>query len=148
MVNKSMRCAAKAAADSAAMRLRSAAAEEARTLNAAGDNLSAASSSQPASDTAVGSRGDAPRDIEDYELKLIYSGESDGDTDSKKPATKKGPDSAKPASTKSDSRSAMGVVTSSDRPTSWTIRLQDGVVRSRVIEAEAQANAMMITVMQ
>ena len=71
------------------MRLRSAAAEEARTLNAAGDNLSAASSSQPASDTAVGSRGDAPRDIEDYELKLIYSGESDGDTDSKKAAATK-----------------------------------------------------------
>uniref|UniRef100_M4BZI3 RxLR effector candidate protein n=1 Tax=Hyaloperonospora arabidopsidis (strain Emoy2) TaxID=559515 RepID=M4BZI3_HYAAE len=104
-----MRCAAKAAADSAAMRLRSSAAEEVRTLNAAGDNLSAASSSQPASDTAVGSRGDAPRDIEDYELKLIYSGESDGDTDSKKPATNKVPDSAKPASTKSDSRSAMSL---------------------------------------
>ena len=35
---------------------------------------------------AVGSRGDAPRDIGDYELELIYSCESDGKTNSKRTA--------------------------------------------------------------
>ena len=57
-----MRCAAKAAWI-AAMILRSAASEEANTLNA-------------------GPRGDAPRDIGVYEPELIYSVDSDGDTDS------------------------------------------------------------------
>uniref|UniRef100_M4BM94 RxLR effector candidate protein n=1 Tax=Hyaloperonospora arabidopsidis (strain Emoy2) TaxID=559515 RepID=M4BM94_HYAAE len=91
------------------MRLCSTAAEEAKTSNVAGDNQSAASSAQRAADAAVWSRGDAPRDIGDYELELIYSGKLDGDDDSKKPATKKEPDVANPKSTKLDSRSAMSL---------------------------------------
>ena len=90
MVHNSLRCAAKAAG-TAAMRLRTAAAEEAKTLYAAGNNPSAASFAQPAAVAAVGSRGDAPPGMGDYELKSIYSGESDGDTDSKKAVTKKDP---------------------------------------------------------
>ena len=81
MVNKYMRYVAKAA-ESAAMRLRSA---------------------------AIGSRGDEPRDIRDHELDLIYSRESYGDYDTKKAATKKEPDVAKPKSTRSDSRRAMSL---------------------------------------
>ena len=69
------------------MRLHYAAAEEAKTSNAADENPSAASSTQPAAVAAVGSRGDAPHDIGDYELQLIYPGKSDGDTNSKKAVT-------------------------------------------------------------
>ena len=78
MVNQSMRCAAKAA-ENAAMRLRSAAAGKTGSPEAADESSSAASATQPA---AV-ARGGAPRDIEDNELELICSGESDGETDSK-----------------------------------------------------------------
>ena len=67
MVNKSMRCAAKAAGN-AAMRLRSAAADEAKALNAADDNVFAATSD-------VGPCGDTPHGLKDYDLELIYSGE-------------------------------------------------------------------------
>ena len=80
-----MRCAAKAAG-SAAMRLRSAIAEEAKTLNAASNRLPAASSTQPAAVAAVGLRGDAPRGLEDYDLELIYFVESNGNTDSTRTA--------------------------------------------------------------
>ena len=78
------------------MILRSAAAEEAKTLNAAGYNPTTASSTQNVTVAAVVSRDDAPRDIVDYALKLIHSGESDGATDSKKTTAVTEPDVAKP----------------------------------------------------
>uniref|UniRef100_M4BHI8 Uncharacterized protein n=1 Tax=Hyaloperonospora arabidopsidis (strain Emoy2) TaxID=559515 RepID=M4BHI8_HYAAE len=60
------------------MRLRSATAGETGTPEAA-----------DVSSSAAGARGDAPRDIGDYELELIYSGESDGETESKEAKAKK-----------------------------------------------------------
>ena len=56
------------------MRLHSAASEEAKTLNSAGDNPSTTSSAHPAADAAVGSRGASQRDNRDYDLEIIYSG--------------------------------------------------------------------------
>ena len=52
-----------------------------KDIDLAGDNWSAASSAQPAAVAVVDSRGDASRDIGDYKLELIYSGDSDGDTE-------------------------------------------------------------------
>ena len=103
MVNKSMRCAAKSSG-SAAMRLRSASAIEKKKFNAAGDNPPASSSTQSAAIAAVDLRGDASRDIGDYELELIYSGEPDGDTDSKKTVMNTESDVSKSEPNKSYSR--------------------------------------------
>ena len=67
MVNKSMQCAAKAA-ENGAMRLRFAVARETGSPEAADVSSSVASATQPAPVDAAGARGDALRDIGDYEL--------------------------------------------------------------------------------
>ena len=82
MVNKSMRCAAEAA-QKAAARLNAAASGSALE-SAVDDSSSAAASSQPAAPDAAGACGNNPRADDGSELELIYSGESDGDSDSKK----------------------------------------------------------------
>ena len=77
-----MRCAAEAA-QKAAARL-SAAASDSALEQAADDSSSAAASSQPAAPDVAGARGNDPRANDDSELELIYSGELDGGSDSKK----------------------------------------------------------------
>ena len=72
MVNKSMRCAAEAAQKAAALD------------SVVDDSSSATASSQPAAPDAAGARGNNPRADDGSELELIYSGESDGESDSKK----------------------------------------------------------------
>uniref|UniRef100_M4BWX9 RxLR effector candidate protein n=1 Tax=Hyaloperonospora arabidopsidis (strain Emoy2) TaxID=559515 RepID=M4BWX9_HYAAE len=91
------------------MRLRSAAAGETGSLEAADVSSSAASATQPAAVSAACARGDAPRDIGDYDLELIYSGEYDGETDSKEAKATDEPELAKPEPTKSASRSALSL---------------------------------------
>uniref|UniRef100_M4BFZ6 Uncharacterized protein n=1 Tax=Hyaloperonospora arabidopsidis (strain Emoy2) TaxID=559515 RepID=M4BFZ6_HYAAE len=73
------------------MRLRSAGAGETGSPEAADASSSAASATQPAAATAAGARGDAPRDIGDYELELIYFDESDGEAESKEEKSKEEP---------------------------------------------------------
>ena len=82
--------------------------EEAKTLIAAGNNPPAAFSSQSAAVAAVGSRGDAPRDIGGYGLKLIYSGESNRDTRLKK-QLRRNIQTCPTWSRQSESRSAMSL---------------------------------------
>uniref|UniRef100_M4BCE4 Uncharacterized protein n=1 Tax=Hyaloperonospora arabidopsidis (strain Emoy2) TaxID=559515 RepID=M4BCE4_HYAAE len=91
------------------MRLRSAAAGDTGTPEAADVSSSAASATHPAAVAAASARGDAPRDIGDYELELIYSGDSDGETDSKESKAKGEPEVAKPEPTKSASRSTLSL---------------------------------------
>uniref|UniRef100_M4BS02 Uncharacterized protein n=1 Tax=Hyaloperonospora arabidopsidis (strain Emoy2) TaxID=559515 RepID=M4BS02_HYAAE len=110
--------------------------EEAEALNAAGDNPSAASAAQPAAVAAVRSRGDAPRDIGDYNIELIYSDYSDGDTDLKKAATKKYPDVAEPESTDSASRSAINLAEHSDIFGSFDESDASSQRRSRSLESD------------
>ena len=69
------------------MRLQFAAEDKAKDVNVAGANLPVASS-------GAGSHVNVPRVLEDYDLELIYSGESDGDTDSANAITKIEPKAA------------------------------------------------------
>ena len=74
MVNKSMRCAAKATEKAAAL-------DDAQPL-AADDSLSAAAATLPAAPVAADTRGESPRANDDgSQVELIYSGESDGGSD-------------------------------------------------------------------
>ena len=70
------------------MILRSAAADEAKTLNAAGDNPPDASSTKPAAVTTVAHAVTHRVTSEINELELISCGESDSDTESTKTAAK------------------------------------------------------------
>ena len=81
MVNKSMRCAAEAAGKAAA-RVHAAASEIA--LASPADDSSSAAISSPVASTAAGARGSPRADNDDdgSHLELIYSGESDGVSDS------------------------------------------------------------------
>ena len=81
MLHKSMRCATKAA-EKAAMRLRFASTAGATSSEAAEVSTSAASMTHPAAVTAAGTRYGSST-LDEYELGLIYSGESDPESDSK-----------------------------------------------------------------
>uniref|UniRef100_M4B3T0 Uncharacterized protein n=1 Tax=Hyaloperonospora arabidopsidis (strain Emoy2) TaxID=559515 RepID=M4B3T0_HYAAE len=83
MVNNSMRCAAKAA-EKAAARVNAAALDDAQPL-VADDASSAAAATIPAAPVAADARGESPRANDDgSQVEFIYSGESDGGSDSKK----------------------------------------------------------------
>uniref|UniRef100_M4B1P1 RxLR effector candidate protein n=1 Tax=Hyaloperonospora arabidopsidis (strain Emoy2) TaxID=559515 RepID=M4B1P1_HYAAE len=92
-----MQCATKAAGN-AAIRQRSSAADEAKAVNSAGT----AGETLPTPSSGTGSHGGAPRGLEDYDLELIYSSGSDGDTESTKSGTK-------PEPSKSVSQSVMSI---------------------------------------
>ena len=81
-----MRCATKAAEKSAA-RVNAAALYNAQPLEA-DDASSAASATLTAAPVAADARSESPRANDDgYQVKLIFSGESDGGSDSKKTPT-------------------------------------------------------------
>ena len=81
MVNKSMRCATKAA-EKSVMRLRSASTADTTSSGAADVSMSAASTTHPAAVTAAGTRYGS-NTLDEYELGLIYFGESDRESASK-----------------------------------------------------------------
>ena len=83
MVNNSIRCAAKAA-EMAAARVKASILDDAQPC-AADDVSTATTATLPAEPVAAGARGDSPRANDDGpQVELIYSGESDGGSDSKK----------------------------------------------------------------
>uniref|UniRef100_A0AAV1UVM2 Uncharacterized protein n=1 Tax=Peronospora matthiolae TaxID=2874970 RepID=A0AAV1UVM2_9STRA len=117
-------CAAKASRNGA-IKLSFFPADQVKAVNAAGENLPTASS-------GAGSRGDALLGLEDHDLKQIYSGESDGDTESTKATTKTEPSAAMTESMKSVKQRAMSLAEhrdvfksfdSSDASSSRMIRL-------------------------
>uniref|UniRef100_A0AAV1TML1 Uncharacterized protein n=1 Tax=Peronospora matthiolae TaxID=2874970 RepID=A0AAV1TML1_9STRA len=85
------------------MRLQSAVADETKDVNAAGENLPAASSDSD-------SRVDALRVLGDDDLALIHSSESNGYTDFTKAATTTEPKAATKESSNSVLRSAMSLL--------------------------------------
>ena len=90
MVNNSMRCAAKSA-EKAAARVNAAVLDDAQPL-AADDASSAATAILPAEPVAADARGELSRAYDDgSEVELIYSGESEGGSGSKK--TSRSPES-------------------------------------------------------
>uniref|UniRef100_M4B5H4 Uncharacterized protein n=1 Tax=Hyaloperonospora arabidopsidis (strain Emoy2) TaxID=559515 RepID=M4B5H4_HYAAE len=83
MVNNSIRCTAKAA-EKAAARVNAVALDDAQPL-AAEDASSAAAATLPAAPVAADACGESPRaNDDDPQVELIYLGEPDGGSDSKK----------------------------------------------------------------
>uniref|UniRef100_M4BZZ3 Uncharacterized protein n=1 Tax=Hyaloperonospora arabidopsidis (strain Emoy2) TaxID=559515 RepID=M4BZZ3_HYAAE len=94
MVNNSMRCAAKAA-ENAAARVNAAALDDAHPF-VADDASSAAAATLPGTPVGADARGESTRANDDgSQVELIYSGESDGESDSKK--TPRSPESIRAA---------------------------------------------------
>uniref|UniRef100_M4BBG3 Uncharacterized protein n=1 Tax=Hyaloperonospora arabidopsidis (strain Emoy2) TaxID=559515 RepID=M4BBG3_HYAAE len=105
MVNKSMRCAAKAAEKAAAL-TRAAVLDDAQSL-AADDASSAADATLPATPVAADARGESLRANDDgSQVELIYLRELDGGSDSKK--TSRSPESIGEAEYEPTNRTRAG----------------------------------------
>ena len=105
MVNNSMRCAAKAAEKRSA-RVNAAALDDAQSL-AADDASSAAAATLPPAPVAADTRSESPRANDDgSQVEIIYSGESDGGSDSKK--TPSSPESIRAAEYEPTNRTPAG----------------------------------------
>ena len=102
-----MRCSTKAA-EKASMRLRSASTAGETSSEAADVSTSAASTTQPAAVTAAGTRYGSST-LDEYELGIIYSDESDPESDSKEThaAKEPEPETAKPEPARSGSEHTL-----------------------------------------